>query len=119
MGDIVEREAPGVERKKVDMAVDAGDPSTCSSKADVRAVTQPMTVWEGITYLTRLYFTGRGNMPVFILLAQDKLAYRTVIEWAEKAEKNGVKSQKVSGAWRTAEAMIVWARKDGATKLPD
>lgn len=107
----------GNKRYMLDVAVAAGDPSSTSQKLDFPP-SKVMTVWEGITYLVRLYFRDKGHMPIFILVAQDKLAYRTVMDWADRAERHGVNKTKIAGAWNASEAFLVWTKENPA-KLPD
>lgn len=53
--------------------------------------------------------------PIFVLRAQDKLAYQTIEHWVELATASGCDSLKVRGAKKDLEAFDKWPTK----KLPD
>lgn len=53
--------------------------------------------------------------PIFVLRAQDELAWAVVTDWAILAQKRGVSEAKVQEAFDLAEAMKAWPTK----KLPD
>ena len=53
---------------------------------------------------------GRAALdePVFILPAQDKLAPRVVVRWAQLADQAGYSEDKVRGALTLAKQMADW-----------
>ena len=53
--------------------------------------------------------------PVFILRAQDCLAYDCVIKWAVLARTLGVDNDKVAEAFAIADEMLHWQTR----KMPD
>ena len=56
-----------------------------------------------------------ADEPVFLLRAQDRLAARTVDDWADFAEIRGSPEAKVEGARAIAKAMAAWPNR----KHPD
>jgi hypothetical protein len=61
------------------------------------------------------YDKADPDEPIFVLRAQDALAARTVLFWAEEANKAGADSSKVAEARKCAAAMEKWP----IHKLPD
>lgn len=76
-----------------------------------------MTASELIEYLQRKLADGSlpPDEPLFLLRAQDNLAFPTVAIWACRARANGVSQQKAAGALQVAMAMKDWPNK----KVPD
>lgn len=72
---------------------------------------ETMTAADGIAYLTTL----PANEPIFILRGQDTLAAPTVFDWALRAERHNVSTDKVHGALVAGSNMLHWPVK----KLPD
>lgn len=56
-----------------------------------------------------------ADEPVFLLRAQDEVAWIVVLDWAVIAETRGVSPELVKQARDQAEKMRVWSKK----KLPD
>lgn len=76
-----------------------------------RVIQPPMKAADGIAYLTSL----PAKEPIFILRGQDALAYATVLDWAQRAERHNVSEEKICGAVATAADMMEWKPR----RLPD
>ena len=63
---------------------------------------------------------SQPDEPVFILCARDKTAPAVVMEWAARAGVAGAPAEKVVGARRIAEEMILWQQAHpDQVKVPD
>ncbi len=57
---------------------------------------------------------------IFILVAHDRVAADTVLDWIERARQAGVKIGKIMRARQTAERMAMWqSRNRERVKVPD
>ena len=72
-----------------------------------------MTAKEGLKYISEKI--DSPDEPIFILRGRDILAANTVLLWAQLAEVNGVREQKVCDALKVAAAMREWT----PTRFPD
>jgi hypothetical protein len=56
--------------------------------------------------------------PIFVLVARDKLAVRTVVAWISYAARTGVSDAKIADAQSVASAMLEW-QNTHKTHTPD
>lgn len=75
-----------------------------------------MTPREAAAYLAQF---ADPSEPVFVLRGQDRLAFATILDWAHRAENEGVNEDKVCSALKIAvEEFWEW-RANHTMKLPD
>jgi hypothetical protein len=56
--------------------------------------------------------------PVFLIRGQDINAPHTLLDWADRAEKNGAAATIVKAAREQAVEMVLWQKRHAA-KVPD
>ncbi|KKN34267.1 hypothetical protein LCGC14_0795660 [marine sediment metagenome] len=57
--------------------------------------------------------------PVFVLVAHDQVAAETVRDWAGRAQRAGVRDEKIKAAMEHANTMDAWRLANGGGKTPD